>query len=61
MSAPGEANESKRAGVQPFCITIDRKAGRCLRRMYGAVDYSVVEDVTRLPLKVAEVYRRLTT
>jgi len=25
------------------------------------VNYTVVEDVARLPVKVAEVYRRLTT
>jgi len=29
--------------------------------MYGAVNYTVIEDVARLPLKVADVYRRLTT
>ena len=53
--------EAKRAGIHPFCITIDREAEAYLPRMYGAVNYSVVEDVTRLPLKVAEVCRRLTT
>ena len=53
--------EAKRASVHPFCITIDRDAASYLPRMYGAVNYTVVEDVARLPLKVAEVYRRLTT
>ena len=53
--------EAKRAGVHAFCITIDRDAASYLPHMYGAVNYTVVEDVARLPLKVAEVYRRLTT
>jgi nitric oxide reductase NorD protein len=53
--------EAKRAGVHSFCITIDRDAASYLPRMYGAVNYTVVEDVARLPVKVAEVYRRLTT
>jgi len=53
--------EAKRAGIHPFCITIDREAVAYLPRMYGAVNYAVIEDVARLPLKVAEVYRRLTT
>jgi nitric oxide reductase NorD protein len=53
--------EAKRAGVHSFCITIDRDAASYLPRMYGAVNYTVVADVARLPLKVAEVYRRLTT
>jgi len=53
--------EAKRAGVHSFCITIDRDAASYLPRMYGAVNYTVIEDVARLPVKVAEVYRRLTT
>jgi nitric oxide reductase NorD protein len=53
--------ESRRAGIHSFCITIDREARDYLPRMYGAAHYTVIEDVARLPLKVAEVYRRLTT
>jgi nitric oxide reductase activation protein len=29
--------------------------------MYGAVNYTVVDDVHQLPVKVSEIYRRLTT
>ena len=32
-----------------------------LPRMYGAVNYTLIDDVGRLPLKVADVYRRLTS
>ena len=53
--------EAHRGGIHPFCITIDREAREYLPRMYGAVNYAVIEDVARLPLKVADVYRRLTT
>ena len=53
--------EAQRSGIHPFCITIDREAREYLPRMYGAVNYTVIEDVARLPLKVADVYRRLTT
>lgn len=53
--------EAKRAGIHSFCITIDREARDYLPRMYGAAHYAVIEDVARLPLKVAEVYRRLTS
>jgi len=52
--------EAKRAGIHPFCITIDREAGEYLPRMYGAVNYTVVSDVARLPFKLADLYRRLT-
>jgi nitric oxide reductase NorD protein len=53
--------EANRDGIHPFCITIDREAREYLPRMYGAVNYTVIDDVARLPLKVADVYRRLTT
>jgi len=29
--------------------------------MYGAVNWTLVDDVTRLPLTVADIYRRLST
>ena len=52
--------EAKRSGIHPFCITIDREASEYLPHMYGAVNYTVVADVARLPTKLAELYRRLT-
>lgn len=53
--------EAHRAGIKPFCITIDHEARDYLPHMYGAVNWTLVDDVSRLPLKVAEIYRRLTT
>ena len=53
--------EARRAGIHSFCITIDREARDYLSRMYGAAHYTVIDDVARLPLKVADVYRRLTS
>jgi nitric oxide reductase NorD protein len=52
--------EAHRSGIKPFCITIDREARDYLPHMYGPVNWTLVDDVTRLPLKVAEIYRRLT-
>jgi nitric oxide reductase NorD protein len=53
--------EAHRSGIHPFCITIDREARDYLPHMYGAVNYTVIDDVASLPLKVADIYRRLTT
>ncbi|HET9700649.1 MAG TPA: nitric oxide reductase activation protein NorD, partial [Burkholderiales bacterium] len=53
--------ETKRLGIHPFCITIDREARDYLPHMYGAVNWTLVDDVARLPLKVADIYRRLTS
>jgi len=52
--------EAKRSGIHPFCITIDREARDYLPHMYGAVNYTVVDDVARLPFRVSDIYRRLT-
>lgn len=53
--------EAKYSGIHPFCITIDEHGQDYLPHMYGAVNYTVVDDVARLPLKVADIYRKLTT
>lgn len=52
--------QAMHAGVRPFCITVDRQARDYLPRLYGAARYTVVDDVARLPYKVADIYRRLT-
>ncbi|HUX63576.1 nitric oxide reductase activation protein [Sulfuricella sp.] len=52
--------EAKRSGIHPFCITIDTEGRDYLPHMYGAVNYTVIADVKELPLKVADIYRRLT-
>ncbi len=53
--------EAKYEGVHPFCITIDTEAHAYLPRMYGAVNYVVIDEVRKLPLKVADIYRSLTS
>jgi len=53
--------EAQRSGIHPFCITIDEEARDYLPHLYGAVNYTVIDEVGKLPLKVADIYRRLTT
>ena len=53
--------EARHAGIHPFCITIDTAAGDYLPHMYGHASYVVVDEVRKLPLKVADIYRKLTT
>lgn len=52
--------EAKRSGIHPFCITIDKEGQDYLPHMYGAVNYTIVDEVEKLPYKVSEIYRRLT-
>ena len=53
--------EMKQEGVHAFCITIDNEAQEYLPYMYGNANYAVIDEVEKLPLKVADIYRRLTT
>ena len=52
--------EAHHAGIKPFCITIDHEARDYLPQLYGPVNWTLVDNVDRLPLKVADIYRRLT-
>ncbi len=53
--------ESKALGIHPFCITIDRAEHSYLSHMYGAVNYAFIDDIAQLPIKIPDIYRRLTT
>jgi nitric oxide reductase NorD protein len=53
--------EARRDGIHPYCITIDREARDYLPHLYGAAAYTVIDEVRQLPLKVSDIYRRLTT
>lgn len=53
--------EAARTGIHPFCITLDREARDYLPHMYGAARFIIIDDVRQLPLKVTDIYRRLTT
>jgi nitric oxide reductase NorD protein len=53
--------EARRSGIHSFCITIDTEARDYLPHMYGAANYTVIDEVRKLPLKVSDIYRRLTT
>jgi nitric oxide reductase NorD protein len=52
--------EAKQQGIHPFCITIDKEGREYLPHMYGAVNYALVDEVGKLPVKVGDIYRRLT-
>jgi len=53
--------EARLDGIHPFCITIDEQGPEYLPHMYGAANYTLVADVARLPAKVSDIYRRLTS
>ena len=53
--------EAKTRGIHPFCITIDRQAHEYMAHMYGEVNYIFIDEVHRLPARMPEIYRTLTS
>lgn len=53
--------ETRRSGVHPYCITIDEEGKDYLPHLYGPAAFTVVSEVRLLPLKVSDIYQRLTT
>ncbi|MDA8159535.1 MAG: VWA domain-containing protein, partial [Desulfobacteraceae bacterium] len=53
--------EAKTAGVHPFCITVDREAHGYIAHMYGEINYIFIDQVAKLPLRMPEIYRHLTS
>jgi len=52
--------EARTAGVDPFCITVDRNADDYLKRMYGDVNFLVIDRIAALPERLPRIYQRLT-
>ena len=53
--------EAKAAGIHPFCISIDKEAQDYLGHLFGDINYTFINDVKNLPLRVPEIYRTLTS
>jgi len=53
--------EARQRGVHPFCITIDQEAEGYVRRMYGDVQFAVIDHLEALPKRLPRIYQRLTT
>ena len=56
-----EIVEARRDGIHSYCVTIDKKTViTCHICMCTAV-YTAINEVQQLPLKISDIYRRLTT
>jgi nitric oxide reductase NorD protein len=52
--------EARREGIHPFCLTVDRDGNDYLRTMMDDFSYEVLADVSLLPLRLPQLYKRLT-
>jgi len=53
--------EARQRGIHPFCITIDEEARDYLPHMYGDSSYVLIDDIGKLPYRISEIYRSLTS
>jgi nitric oxide reductase NorD protein len=54
-------HETRRQGIQTFCLTVDPAGHDYLRAMCPDQHYLVLEDIASLPRELPKVYRSLTT
>lgn len=52
--------EAGRQGIIPFCMSLDPRADQYVSRIFGARNYMVVDQVSRLPEKLPLLYAGLT-
>ena len=52
--------EARREGIIPFCLTVDKDGNDYLRAMMDDFSYEVLADVTLLPRRLPQLYKRLT-
>ncbi|MBM4404847.1 MAG: VWA domain-containing protein [Chloroflexi bacterium] len=53
-------NEARRKNIVPFCLTVDRAGHDYLKTMCSDMGYEIVPDITSLPHRLPQLYRRLT-
>jgi len=53
--------EAKAVSIHPFCISIDKEAQDYLGHLFGDINYTFINDVKKLPLRVPQIYRTLTS
>lgn len=53
--------EAKVRGIKTYCLTIDSRARDYLPQVFGADGYSIIDNVEKLPSKLPDLYRRLTS
>ena len=52
--------EARRAGIEPFCVTIDEQGGDYLPHMFGSQGFVVVRRASELPRRLPALYANLT-
>ena len=60
MDAKKAVNELQQVGVHSYCLTLDPEADQYVSRIFGANNYTIVDQVERLPEKLPTLFAQLT-
>ncbi|MBN2509437.1 MAG: hypothetical protein JXB03_04135 [Spirochaetales bacterium] len=52
--------EARKAGIFPYCITIDREAKDYIGHIYGKYGHTIVPRIEDLPQRLSKLYQKLT-
>ncbi|MGE5465827.1 MAG: nitric oxide reductase activation protein NorD [Ignavibacteria bacterium] len=52
--------DARRAGIKPFCVTIDREGASYLPHMFGPAGFTVLRRPEELPMRLPLLYAQLT-
>ena len=52
--------EARRRDIVPFCLTVDKAGHDYLKAMCGDMGYEVLAEISSLPQRIPELYKRLT-
>ena len=53
--------ETRHMGIYPYVDTIDTDALEYLPHRYGETDFTIIDQVDKLPQRIVDIYRRLAT
>jgi len=51
---------ARKQGIQPFCVTVDEKAGSYLPHLFGVGNYVVIRKPSELPQQLPALYAQIT-
>ena len=60
LDARKAVEENQRHGIYTYCMSLDPKADRYVSRIFGVRNWTVVDQLRRLPEKLPFLYMRLT-
>ncbi len=60
MDAKKAVEELRRNGILSYCLTLDPEADRYVSRIFGANNYTIIDNVKRLPEKLPTLFASLT-